>query len=596
MNSACLLRAKNADILIIKEIIVFPLFTTWMRYQMEGSLLLPLDDGLVIEQIDQQAYQIIISVRTTAEHAHCPRCASVSSSIHSHYLRTVADLPHAGQLVVLKLRVRRFFCRNPLCARRIFTERLAELVQPWAQMTNRLREALCALSFATSAQVGSRLAPRLGMKSSPSTLLRCQKAVPLAQPSPFTKIGLDDFAFRRGRTYGTLIVNLETHCLIEVLPDRTVATVTAWLSRHPEIELISRDRASDYATAATLGAPQARQICDRWHLLRNLSEHVTIFLARMRAQIRKSSEGQAPPREEDPEEVARWEEREVREQAQATRREARYAHKTGREQIKAARLAERLDLYQQMRELESQGLSSYEIAPRVGLSARTVRQWLADGVKTTPRRRRPSPLDVYASFLRSRWEEGEQRGEKLYQELVEKGYTGSCRAVHRYLSRWRPSQTDQKEPGVSKHRPRKTAPPPGPFDECQAKQAVWLYIRSPDKLDAKEQEQVAFIRQVHPSLETAYQLVQTFVKMVREQKASELECWLEQVRTSHIVELVRFAKGIERDLSPVQAALQLPYSNGVVEGHVHRLKLIKRQGYGRASFPLLRQRVLYQAV
>jgi len=146
--------------------------------------------------------------------------------------------------------------------------------------------ALGVLSFATCAEVGSRLAPRLGMWAYPSTLLRYQKATLL--PEPFQKIGLDDFALRRGRTYGTLIVNLETHRLIDVLPDRTAATVTAWLAAHPDIELISRDRGSDYAAAATAGAPQAVQVCDRWHLLRNLSEYVTTFLARMRAQIRKA--------------------------------------------------------------------------------------------------------------------------------------------------------------------------------------------------------------------------------------------------------------------------------------------------------------------
>lgn len=563
---------------------------------MEGSLLLPLGDGLVIEQISREGHQIIVSVRSTASLARCPLCAAASESIHSHYLRTVADLPQAGQLIILKLIVRRFFCRNALCARRIFTERLPELVEPWAQMTNRLREALRVLSFATYAEAGSRLAPHLGMKGSPSTLLRCQKATSLVPPEAFTKIGLDDFAFRRGRTYGTLIVNLETHRLIDVLPDRSVATVAAWLTAHPTIDVISRDRASDYATAATVGAPQAQQVCDRWHLLRNLSEYLYTFLARMRAQIRQASQEQAPPAEEAPLEEARWLEREAREQARIQRRGERRARKTVREQTKATRQEERLDRYQQMLTLKSQGLSPEEIAPRVGCSARTVRQWLADGVKTTPRRRRPSPLDTYASCLRRRWEEGEQRAEKLYQELVGKGYTGSLRAVYRYLNRWRSPRTDQKEPVVRKHRPRKTAPPPGPFDECQAKQAVWLYIRSPDELNTKEQEQVVFLRQVHPTLETAYQLVQTFVKMVRDQKATELEGWLEQVRTSDITELMRFAKGIERDLAPVQAALQLPYSNGVVEGHVHRLKLIKRQGYGRASFPLLRQRVLYQAL
>ncbi|MFL5701305.1 MAG: ISL3 family transposase, partial [Ktedonobacteraceae bacterium] len=505
-----------------------------MRYQMEGSLLLPLGDGLLIEPITREKQQVIVSVRSTTSFARCPLCATASESTHSQYRRSVADLPEAGQLVILKLTVRRFFCRNTLCARRIFSERLSDLVQPWAQMTNRLREALRVLSFATCAEVGSRLAPHLGMKSSPSTLLRCQKAASLALPESFTKIGLDDFAFRRGRTYGTLIVNLETHQLIDVLPDRTVATVAAWLAAHPAIELISRDRASDYATAATLGAPQAQQVCDRWHLLRNLSEYVTTFLARMRAQIRKASQEQAPSLEEDPLEEARWREREACEQARDTRRQARRAHKTVREQTRETRQAERLDLYQQILTLESQGLSSYEIAPRVGLSARTVRQWRASGVKTSPRRRRPSPLDAYASYLRRRWEEGEQQGERLYQELREKGYTGSTRALYRYLNRWRPPRTDEDQPAPRKRRPRKTAPPPGPFDECLAKQAVWLYLRSPEKLTPEEQKHLSFLQLVHPSLEVAYCLVQAFVEMVRKREGEKLETWLEQARSSHI--------------------------------------------------------------
>lgn len=316
-------------------------------------------------------------------------------------------------------------------------------------------------------------------------------------------------------------MNLETHRLIDVLPDRTVETVSAWLAAHPEIDLISRDRASDYATAATLGAPQATQVCDRWHLMKNLSEHVVTFLARMRSQIRQTSAKQAPPREEDPLEEARWEEREAGEQARDERRVTRQARKTARDQIRETHQAERLDRYQQILQLASQGLSSNDIAARVGLSARSVRQWLAEGIKTSPRRRRPSPLDTYASYLRRRWEEGEQRGVKLYQELLEKGYTGSERAVHRYLGRWRSPRTDKDAPSPRKHRPRKTAPPPGPFDECQAKQAVWLYMRTPEKLKATEKEQLAFLKRVHPSLETAYELVQTFLDMVHNQKGEQ---------------------------------------------------------------------------
>jgi len=294
----------------------------------------------------------------------------------------------------------------------------------------------------------------------------------------------------RGRTYGTLIVTLETHRLIDVLPDRTVATVAAWLASHPDIDVISRDRAADYATAATLGAPQVIQVCDRWHLLRNLSEYMSTFLARMRAQIRKASQALAPLAEEDPREDQLQKEREAAECARETHRHERRARKTLREQTSEARQAHRRDQYRQVLELRDQGLSPYELAPRVGISARTVRQWLVDGIETRPRRRRPSPLDAYASYLRKRWAEGEQNGERLYEELQTRGYVGSMRALYRYLKGFRPPRTLQEKPEPSKRRRRQrkeTAPPPGPCDECNAKQAVWLYVRSPDQLTTAEQ-------------------------------------------------------------------------------------------------------------
>ncbi len=565
---------------------------------MEGISLFTLHEKLVIEQIIRQEHSFTVSVRSTAPTACCPLCAVASEDVHSSYQRTLSDLPNGGLAVILQLRARRFFCRNPLCARRIFTERFADLAQPWAQMTNRLREALRLLSFATSAEAGSRLAPRLGMQRSASPLLRCQRPTLLSEPEPFKKIGLDDLALRRGRTYGTRIVNLETHRLIDVLPDRTAATVTAWLAAHPDIDLISRDRGADYAAAATAGAPQAVQVCDRWHLLRNLSEYVTVFLARMRAQIRKASQTLAPLAEEDPFEDQRKAEVEATERVRTQRRQERRARKTVLEQVKEARLAQRQDQHQHVLELWEQGYSAYEIAPRVGRSERPVRKLRAEGVQTRPRRRRPSPLDQYASYLRHRWEEGCQHGQRLYEELQAKGYTGSSRARYRYLNRWRSPRTFQEELPSSKRRwksRKKAAPSPGPFDEGNAKQAVWLYLRSPDTLSETQREQLAFLRQVHPSLNLGYQLVQGFTTMVRSLQGEQLETWVAEVHASHIPELLHFVNGIERDKAAVQAALQLPYSNGVTEGHVHRLKLIKRQGYGRASFPLLRQRVLYPA-
>jgi transposase len=562
---------------------------------MEGTLFLAFSDDLVIQQVVQEDQRILVCVQSTHFPSSCPLCHHPSDRIHSRYQRKMADLPCAGRMILLKLSVRRFFCRNPACQRKIFNERLPDLTQPWAQMTNRLREALQKLAFATCGEAGARLVPQLGMRGSPSTLLRTQKAALLPAPAPFTKIGLDDFAFRRGRTYGPLIVNLHTHALIESLADRTATTVSAWLASYPQIEVISRDRGADYASAAPLGAPQALQVCDRWHLLKNLSEYMYTFLARMRSQIRKASQKQTQLSEAG--EVSKL--RAIATTTRSAMRSERLTKKTALEEAKEAKQSQRLDRYQQMLRFRSQGLSLPQIASRLGVTGRTLQNWLAHGIEPRTRRRRPSSMDQYASYLRRRWEEGCQIGEALYQQVRAQGYTGSINAVYRYLKRWHsmplPKRLLAPKQPEGKWRMGTKAPLPGPFDACQAKQAVWLYFRAQNELTEEEQKQLAFLQNVHPLLKTAYCLTQQFVNMVRERKGDQLDIWLEQVGASKIPELVRFGRGVILDKAAVKAALLLPYSNGVVEGSVHRLKLIKRQGYGRASFPLLRQRVLYQA-
>ncbi|MDQ2715772.1 MAG: ISL3 family transposase, partial [Chloroflexota bacterium] len=358
---------------------------------MEGTFSLGLGPDFAIEQVIQEQQQMILEVRSLALHSCCPLCSSPSERAHSQYQRTVADLPCAGLRVTLRLTVRRFFCDNEQCLRQIFTERLPQVLIPHAQMTNRLREALRALSFASSAQTATRLAPCLGMKSSPTTLLRCQKAA-IVPPPPdvLKKVGLDDFAFRRGKTWGTIVVNLETHQVVDLLPDRSVPTVVAWLLAHPSIELISRDRGSDSIAAANQGAPQARQVSDRWHILRNLSEYLLTFLARMRASIRKASQALAPPLPEGTSQPLACE---MVEPMWKNPRKKRRVPKTVYESNREAKAEQKRDQYQHILDLREQHLTTDEIAARVGIPARTIRRWLNSGVEARPRRRRASPLD-----------------------------------------------------------------------------------------------------------------------------------------------------------------------------------------------------------
>src|SRR5215469_12432868 len=235
-----------------------------------SSPFLPLPDGIVIASVHAETSQVIVHVICCRPTAACPLCGQLSQRVHGDYARTVADLPCSGRRVILSLTVRKFVCGTPTCLRKIFTERLDSLVQSYARMTNRLSEALQTLGFATCGELGERLAPKLGMQVSGPTLLRRMRARVYTPPASVSILGIDDWAWRKGMTYGTILVDLRSRRPIELLPDRTAETAEAWLRTHPEITLVSRDRGGDYAAAAKRGAPQAHQVADKFHGARKI--------------------------------------------------------------------------------------------------------------------------------------------------------------------------------------------------------------------------------------------------------------------------------------------------------------------------------------
>lgn len=245
---------------------------------MERSPFLPLPEGMVLGQIEFTETQLTVEVIATQPSACCPGCGNSSDSVHCQYQRTVHDVPCGGRKVVLWLKVRKFFCRTPSCPRKVFAERLPELVRPWARVSNRLLEELKAIGLAASAEVSERLAPRLGMTIKAPTLLRYLRAIEDAPSSEVTRLGIDDFALRRADSYGTILVNLETRRPLDLLPDRTAEAVKPWLANHREIQVVSRDRASAFADAVSQVLPHATQVADRYHLVQNLREHLQRLL------------------------------------------------------------------------------------------------------------------------------------------------------------------------------------------------------------------------------------------------------------------------------------------------------------------------------
>jgi transposase len=356
---------------------------------MSSSPFLPLPTGLEIVSVETADDLLKVQVAATKERAFCPLCHCPSERRHSHYTRVVADLPCAGFRVQLILHVHKFFCETVDCSRKIFTERLPAFVEPWARVTVRLRQALEAVGIATCGEVGTRLAERLALPTSPTTLLRRMMALPTDAVGLVKQLGIDDFALLRGRNYGTVLVDLVRHRVIDLLPDRKTETAKAWMQAHPEINLVSRDRGGDYASAASLGAPQAAQSADRFHLVKNLTEAVQKALVHCRAELQRE------PKRAEPVNLPAGE-------------ESVHSLVTSDGHPYSAHQAERYERYQQVMVLREQGMKTKEIAKRVGLGKRTVQRWLTQGgyVETNYHHQHRSRFDAYEAYVMRRWDEG----------------------------------------------------------------------------------------------------------------------------------------------------------------------------------------------
>jgi transposase len=460
--------------------------------------------------------------------------------------------------------VRKFFCDTADCARRIFTERLPSFVEPWARVTVRLRQALQAIGIATCGEVGTRLAERLALPTSPTTLLRRIMALPTQKVGSVKELGVDDFALRRGKNYGTVFVDRVRHQVIDLLPDRKAETAKVWMQAHSETDLVCRDRGGDYASAASLGAPQAAQSADRFHLVKNLTEAVQKALVHCRAELKRE------PKRAEPIDPPAGE-------------ESGLSLVTSDGQPYSAHQTEQYERYHQVMALHEQGMKTKEIAKRVGLGVRTIQRWLTQGeyVETNYHHQHRSRFDAYEAYVMRRWDEGCHNIQQIWREIKAQGYPHSDRALRAHLEPLHgKEQADFSEASY--------------LDRFSAKKAMWLFIRRFKDLDEKEREELATIRQASETAETLYLLVQQFLQMVRKLEGERLDAWLASVAQSQIEELQRFANGLEQDKAAVLMGLTHSHNNAQAEGQVTRIKLIKRMMYGRAGFPLLRQRVLHR--
>lgn len=567
-------------------------------------LLLPSGALLRLGATELLPERVTVDVHTTASSALCPGCQREASRVHSHYQRTLADLPLAHIPVQIHLHVRRFFCDNTTCTRKTFSEPVPGLALGYARRTTRLATEQRHLGLAIGGEPGARLARRHGMAVSADTLLRLARREPAA-PAPTPRhLGIDDFALRKGQVYGTIFVDLETHRPVDLQPERSAHVVEQWLKEHPGVELITRDRSNEYADGASRGAPDAVQVADRFHLLQNVREMLQRVPERHQGALQAATKEPSPPNLPPPavEGTSSSTTAEAIEEPPTLSSDESHppspltTNKASCQESRNRRHAH----YAAVQELRAQGLSYRAIAAQLHLSRQTVRRYsVADQFpERATRRFVPSKLDPFKPYLEQRLVAGEGNALQLWRDLRDQhGYTGSRALVSRWVAQHRhliPAQEPAEPAKRRRGRPAQPAKvaPPAPQRRLSARKAAWLLVCRSDAVAEDDQPVIERLCAQALAVATAHQMAQAFIEMVKERQAPALENWLARATASGIPELQTFATGIERDKPAVAAALSLPFSNGQVEGQVNRLKLIKRMAYGRANFDLLRQRVL----
>ena len=530
--------------------------------------LLPGGAGLKLRRVRNQDGLVSIIATAACPAGHCPTCGRSSSHVHSRYWRRLRDLPWQGSAVELRVEVRRFRCRGRDCPRKTYAERLPLVMARYARETARLSETIRLIGYVLGGEAGSRLSDRLGMGTSPDIVLRRIKQGPTISVLPTKVLGVDDWAWRKGQRYGTILIDLERHVPIDLLPDRSAESLESWLKAHPGVEVISRDRAGAYADGANQGAPEAVQVADRFHLLCNLTSAVQRSLEPRRALLRTIASEASRPTPTTPS------------APQLPLPKTRY------QQRKDERRERRLERYNQIIELHQQGMSQSEIGRQLHIERKTVRRFLRAGrfpERSAPHRR-PPRVNAFYDYLQQRWNEGCHNATQLWHEIQGRGYSGSRSMVAKLVAEFRTSGT--------KYFRQRVVQPEVKHHDLSPRQAAMLMARRPEDLSVDQQRLVARLTEASPEIATMHNLVGEFRALLRGRREEDLPTWTDHAVASGLPEMKRFCETLLRDQSAVRAAIRLPWSNGQVEGQVHRLKLIKRQMYGRAGFLLLKRRVL----
>lgn len=522
-------------------------------------MLIPHLAGVVVEAVDVRGATVQVVVSSRVVPVACIVCGMASSRVHSGYQRRLGDTAIGGRPVLIVLRVRRLFCDNDDCPRRTFVEQVPGLITRHGRRSLVLDRLLQAVALALGGRPGAHLADRLACAVSRMTLLRLIRALPLPELGDVPVVGVDDFAVRRGRRYATVLIDAVTHRPVDVLPDRRADTLAAWLREHPQVHTVCRDGSATYAQAIREGAPAAVQVSDRWHLWHGLAGAVE------KTVIAHASCWSSTPDHNDTSGTG----------SSGTGSPGTGSPGTGSsgsaaESALAVRTRQR---HAAVHALLDQGAGLVECARKLGWSLNTVKRYArADDVHQLlrPPRYGRCLVDAHRDLVRQRLAE-KVPVTQILAEIRQHGYRGSANLLVRYINQGRAD-------------PPRVLPSP--------RRLVRWIMSKPAGLPGEIRRHLHDLLSRCPQMTTMATRVRQFAAILTGRRGTDLDAWIATTRADALPGFDAYLNGLDKDHDATIAGLTLPYSNGPTEGTVTKIKMLKRQMYGRANLDLLRRRLL----
>jgi transposase len=508
-----------------------------------------------VVSVDSLADSFIIYISSKNKKSFCPNCEEASSKVHSYYTRKFADLPAFGKFSQIVLRARKFYCSTLECPLKVFTERYVDHFKPYQRRTDRLHNKLLNIAIESGGKSAERICNQLSIPTSDTTLLRIIEKKELPCNNGVIALGIDDWAIKKRERYGSILADLTTNRPIGLLGDREENTLSEWLKKRTQVRIISRDRFSNYHRASTKGAPNAIQVTDRWHLLKNLGEAMRKILDREHLALKKVREANRETKTTEP------------------------------RSLKSALPTAQQKKFKEVKLLLEQGVSIKEISRRFRMSRITVRKYKY--LEELPKKKSSSPtgLENHLEYIKKRKAEvPEIQLKALHQELIGLGYRGAYSTLSDGLARYEMAIGNKKgdkkvlPTNLSFWRPSITSK---------------LFFKEAKKLSKTEAHILNDLCDSSAILKQSLSFIREFRQMMLKDRSSEgLDSWISKAIISSINELRGVANGLKQDLKSIKNSFDLAWSNGPVEGNVNKLKTLKRQMYGRCSLGLLEKRLV----